>query len=418
MLDIHKIIASREDCEANLKKRDSNISLDALLQFETERKQLQRQYDEARTKINSASKQMSQTDKSSAEFETRRVEIRDMGNYADSLKTKLAEVEDKFRAELLILPNFISSEVPISPNKEDKQIVRTFGEKPIFDFPIQDHLTLGEKLNLFDFKRGTKIAEPGFPMYTGKGAFLEWSLINFFIDNARQSGFNFVILPILNNTESLITTGNLPKFAEEIYSCKRDNLHLIPTAETPITNIYRDEILDAKDLPVRIAAYTPCFRREAGASGKMTRGLMRLHQFNKLETYSICLPEQAKQEHERLIENGERILKQLNLHYRLANLPSCDLANQSSQTFDIEVWLPHLKQYSEVSSASNCLDYQSRRANIKFKNGNKKELTYTLNCSALATPRVMIALLESNQTQDGHVIIPESLRKYTQFDKI
>ncbi|MEK6936056.1 MAG: serine--tRNA ligase [Nanoarchaeota archaeon] len=418
MLDIHKIIDCKEDCEANLRKRDPTISLDTLLQFETERKQLQKEYDFTRTEINEASKQMSRSDKSSAEFETRRSKLRTMGDYANYLKTKLTEIETNFKIELLSLPNFISSEVPMSYNKEDKQIIRMYGKKPVFDFPIQDHLTLGEKLNLFDFKRGTKIAEPGFPVYTGKGAFLEWSLINFFIDNARQSGFNFVLLPILNNTESLITTGNLPKFADEIYSCKRDELHLIPTAETPITNLYRDEVLDVKDLPLRIASYSPCFRREAGATGKMTKGLMRIHQFNKLETYSICIPEQAKQEQTLLIENGERILKQLGLHYRLANLPSCDLANQSSQTFDIEIWLPHLMQYSEVSSASNCLDYQSRRANIKFKDGNKKDLAYTLNCSALATPRVMIALLESNQTSDGHVIIPEVLRKYTQFDRI
>jgi seryl-tRNA synthetase len=388
------------------------------LRLEKERREVQTTYDSIRSRINESDNEIKSLPKPSEEFETRRAEMRKMRESSNALGTRLSELEMEVRTELLGLPNFISDEVPISQNKEDKQIVRTYLEPPSFGFAIKDHVELGESLGILDFKRGTKIAGPGFPIYAGKGAILEWGLINFFIDSARQSGFNFVLLPLLNNTESLVATGNLPKFAEEIYSCKRDELHLIPTAETPITNIYRGEVLDSTDLPLRIASYSPCFRREAGAAGKRTRGLMRLHQFNKLETYAICLPEQATTEHRRLIQNGESILEKLGLHYRLANLPSCDLANQSSQTFDIEIWLPHLKQYSEVSSASNCMDYQARRANLRFKEGNRKGFPHTLNCSALATPRVMIALMESNQTSDGHIIVPEVLRRYTQFEVI
>ncbi len=402
----------------NLRQRDPSISLDAVTSFEFERIRLQRQYDDSRRQINENSKKMSKLDRSTDEFSALRQAGKELNGKSASIKTSLDDITNKLRSALLELPNVILPEVPISQDKEDKQIVRVYGSKPEFYFSPVDHVTLGEKLGILDFKRGAKIAESGFPIYVGKGAILEWALINFMIDTARASVFQFVLLPFLNNTTSLVTTGNLPKFADELYTCKRDELHLIPTAETPLTNLYRDETLAGDTLPVRLASYSPCFRREAGAAGKMTRGLMRIHQFNKLETYSFCLPEQAKEEHERLIKNAESLLEKLGLHYRLANLPSCDLAQQSSQTFDIEVWLPYLGQYSEVSSASNCQDYQARRANIKYKTPKSGGFVTTLNCSALATPRVMISLLESNQTSDGHIIIPEVLKKYTDFDRI
>lgn len=420
MIELKRITADPFGILEILRKRDPSINLDELLRLEAERKGLQTKYEGARQEVNRISEEIStkRRGNKSGDFSELITRSRQVNLEAGGLYTILEGVSKSIETELLKLPNLILPEVPVSMRKEDKDIVHSYGEKPIFNFKPLDHVTLGERLDILDFERGAKIAESGFPIYKGKGAVLEWSLINFMIDRAVDSGYDFMLLPLLNNTRSLVTTGNLPKFAEELYSCQRDDLHLIPTAETPLTNLHRDEILDVSKLPKRMASYSPCFRREAGSGGKMSRGLMRIHQFNKLETYSICLPENASEEHQRLINNGESILKDLNLHFRLANLPSCDLAQQSAQTFDIEIWLPVLGQYSEVSSASNCLDYQARRANIKYRRGDQKDYTYTLNCSALATPRIMISLLESNQTESGHVVVPEALRRYTRFDKI
>lgn len=418
MLDIHLITQDKGTVEANLRQRDPSISLDHVIELEKQRAAMQRDYDSLRQQINTRGKEIAKMPKDSPQFLTSKNEMRAVSDRATQLGDELGRVRGELETELLALPNMVRQGVPISDRKEDKEIVHAWGEKPAFDYKPLDHVALGERLGILDFERGVKIAESGFPVYVGKGALLEWALINHMVRNAVSHGFNFMLLPLLNNTKSLMTTGNLPKFAEELYSCQRDDLHLIPTAETPITNFHRDETLPADSLPVRIASYSPCFRREAGSHGKLARGLMRLHQFNKLESYSICLPEQTQEEHKMLIENGERILKDLGLHFRLANLPSCDLAQQSSQTFDIEIWLPCLGQYSEVSSASNCGDYQARRANIRFKGDQGRGFAYTLNCSALATPRVMIALLESNQTPDGHVVVPEVLRRDTGFDVI
>jgi len=418
MIDIKKIVHAHNEVLERLRRRDPTISLNDILDLYQEKAPLQYSYESLLRQINSISKGVSKLDRTTTDFEDARETSKTFWEQSRAMKERLDLVSRNLEKRLLEIPNVVLDNVPVSQNKEDKEIVHYYGDKPIFDFPPLDHVILCERLGLIDFERGTKIAGPGFPLYTGKGAVLEWALINFMIDNARKNGFEFILPPILNNTASLVSTGNLPKFQDEIYSCKNDNLHLIPTAETPITNLYRNEILDAEKLPMRIVAYTPCFRREAGAAGKITHGLMRLHQFNKLESYSICLPDQAKSEHELLINNGEQILKDLKLPFRLANLPSCDLAQQSAQTFDIEIWLPVLEQYSEVSSASNCLDYQARRANIRYRTGKEKGFVTTLNCSALATPRVMIALLENNQTSDGHIKIPEPLVKYTGFDVI
>lgn len=418
MLDIRLIVERKEEVEANLRKRDPSISLDGVASLAERQRELRHAYDESRHSINSANDYMRSADKKSAAFADKVGELRALKGQSQGIKAQLDEIETRLREEMLALPNMIADGVPVSGRKEDKDIVYVFGEKPQFDFTPKDHVVLAKEHGLIDFDRGTRMAESGFPLYTGKGATLEWALINYFIDHARDKGFDFQLFPLLNNTASLTASGNLPKFAEEIYSCERDPLHLIPTAEVPITNLYSGETIPEERLPVRIVSYSPCFRREAGSYGKMARGLMRLHQFNKVETYSFCTPEQAKAEHELLIENGQEILRELGLHFRLANLPSCDLAQQSSQTFDIEIWLPHLGDYSEVSSASNCRDYQARRANIAYKGAEGRGFVHTLNCSALATPRVMIALLESNQTADGRIRVPEPLQRYTRFSEI
>jgi len=417
MHDLKNLINNREKIEKNLQKRDKSISLDNVVDLSEKRNTLISQYEKTRRQLNEANRKMSQIPKNSSEFTEYRKKLKEIGTESSRLKGLSEAVETELRREMLNLPNIISDNVPVSQVKTDSIIERTYGAIPEYSFEPKDHVELCESLGTVDFKNGAKIAKAGFPLYSGKGAQLEWSLINYFIDKATDAGFKFMLFPLLNNTISLTSSGNLPKFAAEIYSCEQDGLHAIPTAEVPLTNLFRGEIIE-DDLPVKLASYSPCFRREAGAGGTANRGLMRMHQFNKVETYIFCKPEDSNQELEGLIQHGEGILQDLGLHYRLANLPSCDLAHQSSQTKDIEIYIPSLGKYSEVSSASNCLDFQTRRANIRFKDGNKKEYAHSLNCSALATPRVTVALLETYQNANGSISVPEVLQKYTGFDRI
>jgi seryl-tRNA synthetase len=418
MLDLHAIVNNLKKYEQILQKRDPNIKLDPLIECYNEKKKYLTEFERLQSKRKEESRLLAKLDKKSHDFEEKRTELRLLSEEVAKLKRLIRETEQKLNEILLSLPNIILDEVPVSYNKEDKEIVKIGGTKPKFNFPIKSHQELCKSLGIIDFERSAKIAGTGFPLYCGKGAQLEWALINFMLTHSIKNGFIFILPPFLNNTTSLIVSGSLPRFKEEIYSCRDDDLHLIPTSEVPLTNLYRNETLDRNQLPIRLCAYSPCFRREAGSYGKLTRGLMRLHQFNKIEMYSICLPSESKKELKFLVENAENILKMLNLHYRIVNLPSCDLAYQSAQTYDIEVWLPYIGEYSEVSSASNCLDYQARRGNIRFRDGFTSGYVHTLNCSGLATPRVMIALLETYQTEDGHIIIPEVLRPYMGFDKI
>ena len=394
-----------------------SISLDKIVNLSEQRTALIGQYEQIRHQINEANKTMSGLPKDSTEFSEYREKLKDIGTESSRIKGLCEQIDAKLRQEMLNLPNVIGDNVPLSQVKTDSIIERTYGTKPNHLFEPKDHVELCESLGTVDFQNGAKIAKSGFPLYSGKGAQLEWGLINYFVDKAIDAGFKFMMFPLLNNTTSLISSGNLPKFAAEIYSCEADGLHAIPTAEVPLTNLFRGEVIEGR-LPIRLASYSPCFRREAGAGGTANRGLMRMHQFNKVETYVFCRPEDSPHELEGLIQHGESILQDLGLHYRLANLPSCDLAHQSSQTKDIEIYIPSLDKYSEVSSASNCLDFQARRANIRFKDGDKKEYVHSLNCSALATPRVTVALLETYQNADGSVSIPEVLQKYTGFDRI
>jgi len=414
MIDIKKIIRQRELVETKLLARGYNKSLDELIALYEKRNILQKKEDELRHQKKEKSTFMRYQEIS----EEMRIEMRNISQEIDKVAKEAKNIDSKITTSLLEIPNLILDDVPISDRKEDSIKVYSFGKVNEFEFPISDHVSLAKNLRLIDFERATKMAGSSFPLYFSKGAILEWSLINFMINYQISSGFNFVLPPILNNTRSLTISGNLPKFADQIYSCKDDDLHLIPTSEVPLTAFFSDELVNLDNGPIRLMAYTPNFRREAGSYGKRDQGLMRMHQFNKIETYSICQPSQSKEELEFLVENARGILEKLGLHYRIANLPSCDLAQQSAKTYDIEIWLPFQKRYSEVSSASNCTDYQARRANIRFKLESDKGYVHTLNCSGLATPRVMVALLETYQTKDGGVIVPEVLREFTHFDEI
>ena len=418
MLDIKRIIADPETIQRKLKARDPSLDITELLNIYTQKRDYDDSVETKRAEINRANKEMAKLKSNSEEFNYQRDLLRKVSDEIKALSTEQKNLEQKMNTILLGLPNIIQDDVPISQNKEESIVLSTYGMKKESNFPIKDHLELVNRLGIIDFARGSKLAETGFPLYVGKGAILEFALLQFMIEHHTKSGLTFVLPPILNNTATLTNAGNLPKFAEQIYSCKDDDLHLVPTAEVPLTGMFAGEVLHLDEKPLRFFAYTPNFRREAGGYGKRDRGLMRIHQFNKVETYSICQPKDSEKELDFLLKNATALLEKLDLHYRLTKLPSCDLAQQSAKTCDIEIWLPFQDRYSEVSSGSNCTDYQARRANIKYQVGNQKSYVNTLNCSGLATPRVMVALLESYQTKDGRVRIPSELVRFTGFDMI
>jgi seryl-tRNA synthetase len=299
--------------------------------------------------------------------------------------------------------------------------LREFGQKPQFSFPFKNHIELGEQLGLLDFPRAAKIAGSRFPLYRGKGALLEMALISFMMRyHTEKNGYIPIFPPFLGNPESFFAAGQLPKFADQVYFCPEDKLYLNPTAEVLLTNLHRDEILDGSQLPLKYCAYTACFRREAGTYGEEEKGLIRMHQFNKVELFKFTKPEESYQELESLVEDAEDILKELNVHYRVALLPTCDLAQQSAKTIDLEVWIPSQNRYYEVSSISNCEDFQARRGNIRFRRekGSKPEYVHTLNGSGLATSRLFVAILENNQQPDGSVLIPKPLQEYVGTDRL
>lgn len=329
------------------------------------------------------------------------------------LEMKLSELELQF-------PNLPHESVPEGMTPEENVVVRTWGEQPSFDFEIKAHWDLAESLKLIDFPRGAKISGSGFPVYTGWGARLQRALFNFMVDfQTQNNGYSEIYPPYLVNADSLIGTGNLPKFEEDLYKT-RDELYLIPTAEVPVTNLHRDEILDWSDLPIRYAAFTGCFRREAGAAGKDTRGLLRIHQFDKVELVKFVLPETSYDELESLTADAESILQALGLHYRILLLCAGDMGEKGCKCYDVEVWSPGVGKYLEISSCTNFEAYQARRAKIRFKReqGGDTEFVHILNGSGLATPRLFSALVETYQQPDGSVLIPEPLQRYVGTDRI
>jgi seryl-tRNA synthetase len=414
MLDMKWVREHPEEAELALKSRDADIDLGPLLHLEKERREAITRNENLKAEQNRLSKEIPERKKA--------------GQSADDLLAQVSEIKRQVQESLelqrnldlqyeelaLALPNIPHSSVLRSPNKEDNQVVREWGAKPEFPFIIKNHLELGESLGLFDFERAAKISGSGFPIYRGRLYRLERALLNFLLVRNDSAGFEMIGLPYLVNRETGYTSGQLPKFAEQMYHVAADELYLIPTAEIALGGIHRDEILLDQDLPLRYTAYTACFRREAGTYGIGERGLVRTHQFNKVELFSLTTPEASYDELEKLRRQAESLVEELGLHYRTTQLVTSDLAQGSAKTYDIEVWLPGQNRYYEVSSCSNCEAYQARRGNIRFRRGQngKPEFVHTLNGSALATSRLMIALLECNQQADGSVWIPEVLRPF------
>lgn len=327
---------------------------------------------------------------------------------------KIAELEKSFLDEMSSLPNIPFDDVPIAESPKDNVCIKEWGKRREFDFVFKNHVELNEKLELFDFKRGAKLAGAGWPVYRGLGARLEWALLQYMIQIHIKNGFEQWIPPIVVKPEILFGSGQLPKFANQQFKIGEDDLYMIPTAEVPLNGLHADEILSFDELPLRYIAYTPCFRREAGAAGSQERGLIRMHQFNKVEMFCFVAPEDGKKIHEEMILSAEEILQGLNLHYRNMLLVTGDMSYAGAKTIDMEVYLPGQNRYYEVSSLTHCTDYQARRSNIRYRKTaeDKPEFIHTLNGSGLATSRLMVAILENNQNKDGSVNIPEVLHPF------
>ena len=395
--------------------RGVNIDLDEFLSLSKERIAKLRRIEDLRYELNKTSKQIGQMKKAG---EDATAEITAMKKISDEIKSRDDEykrIEDKLQNLMMNIPNIPHESVPEGLSSDQNVEVRAFGKKPEFSFPVKPHWELGKDLGILDFERASKLAGSRFAIYLGAGALLERALINFMLDiHTREKGYTEVLPPFIANAESLTGTGNLPKFEEDLFKIRGEEWYLIPTAEVPLTNIYREEILDSSILPQRFVAYTPCFRSEAGSYGKDIRGLIRQHQFNKVELASFSLPENSYDELEKLTADAEEVLKRLGLCYRVVALCAGEMGFAGAKTYDLELWMPHRQKFLEISSCTNCEDFQARRANIRFRREpkSKPEFVHTLNGSGVALGRTVSAILESFQQEDGSVLIPEALQPY------
>jgi seryl-tRNA synthetase len=420
MLDLKQIRENPEEVQKRLDSRGGSYDIAPILQLNQQQKALELERSSLQARGNEIGKLVGQKVKSGSDVNS--PEILVLKTEGNEIKSKLAQLEPQEKAikaaidqKILDLPNLPSETTPIGKDERENVEVRRWGEEYKPTNPnILPHWEIGEKLGILDFERAVKIAQSRFVNLIAVGAALERALINFMLDRHIVAGYTEVLPPILINSDSLRGTGQLPKFAEESFKCRDDELWLAPTAEVPVTNLYRDEILSSEQLPIKHCAYTPCFRREAGSYGKDTRGLIRLHQFNKVEMVKIVHPDASAQEHESLVANAEAILQALQLPYRVIELCSGDLGFAAAKCYDLEVWLPSANTYREISSCSNFRDFQARRANIRFKEKGQKgtNFVHTLNGSGLAIGRTMAAILENYQQADGTVKVPEVLQPY------
>jgi len=415
VLDIKLIRSQSEEIGRKLRRRDPTISLRPILDLDSRRRELIFRSDELKKKRNEASDQIGRLKKEGKDAAPQIAEMKNVSEEIKKLDSEIRQVEEQVHDEMSQLPNIPDDSVPTGQTKDDAIVLREWGEKPEFPFELKNHVELSGITGLLDFPRAAKLAEAQFPMYLGVGAMLEWALLCFMVEvQTREKGYTLVFPPYLVNPQTMFTSGNLPKFEQELYKLRDDDLYLIPTSEVPLTSLHRDEILGQEALPLRYASYTACFRREAGTYGAEERGLIRVHQFNKIEMYKITTPETSGQELDSLVRDAEQVVERLGLHYRTRLLPTGDMALQSAKTCDIEVWLPAQKAYYEVSSCSNCKSFQAVRGNIRYrpKDGGKNQYVHTLNGSGLATSRLMVAILETYQQADGSILVPEALRKY------
>ena len=419
MLDIRFIRENQAAVETGMKNRGADVDVAGLLALDDQRRRVVTQVEGLKAEKNARSKQIGEVMKTGGDADAVKAQVREMGDSIATLDEQVRTLETSIREQLLYIPNVPSEQTPVGSSEEDNPVVRSWGEPKLADFELQPHWDLGQKLGLFDLERGAKLSGSGFPLFTGAGARLERALIQFMLDlHTEQHGYAEVAPPFFCNEATMTGTGQLPKFAEDMYAMPLDGLFAIPTAEVPITNLFRDELLNAEQLPIKYTGYTPCFRREAGSYGAHVRGLNRLHQFDKVEIVRVETQENSYQALEEMVEHVKGILAELELPYRILRLCGGDLGFTSALTYDFEVWSAAQQRWLEISSVSNFETFQANRLKLRYKNKEgKKQLCHTLNGSALALPRVLAALLENNQSADG-IAIPKILQSYTGFDRI
>jgi seryl-tRNA synthetase len=415
MLDIKRIREKTEEVREGLRRRGADAGLvDNVLVFDAQRRQLIAAAEELKSRRNTVSKQVGELRRKGEDTTEIQAGMRALGDEIAALDRQLADIEASQSQALLSLPNLPADDV-VSGGKENNKVVRSFGAKPEFTFEPKNHVDLCVKLGLIDYERGVKMGGNGYWLYKGVGARLEWALLNYFVSEHLKDGYEFVLPPHILTYECGVTAGQFPKFQEDVYRLSEEGFHfLLPTAETALINLYRDEVLPEEELPKKLFAYTPCYRREAGAYRASERGMIRGHQFNKVEMFGYTRPEDSGAMLRELIDKACRLVEGLGLHYQLTKLAAGDCSASMATTYDIELWLPSMNEYKECSSVSNAFDYQARRGNIRFRRADTKKMEYvhTLNGSGLATSRLMPAIVEQFQQPDGSVLIPSVLRPF------
>ncbi|HOQ09782.1 MAG TPA: serine--tRNA ligase [Syntrophomonadaceae bacterium] len=415
MLDAKMIRSNPEKVEAALRKRNITGALDEFLKLDERRRQILVRVEELKSFRNKSSQEVGKLKKAGQDPTELMERVREVGKEIAALDDEVKDVEAQLERILLNIPNLPHESVPVGPDENSNVEVRRWGEPRQFDFEPKAHWDIGPALDILDFERAAKLSGARFTVYKGLGARLERAVINFFLDvHTQQHGYREILPPFMVSADCMTGTGQLPKFAEDMFKVEGRELYLIPTAEVPLTNLYREEILDGADLPLYLTAYTPCFRAEAGSHGRDTRGIIRQHQFNKVELVKIVEPQHSYEELEKMTANAEKVLQLLGLPYRVVLLSTGDMGFSSAKTYDLEVWMPSYQEYKEISSCSNCEDFQARRANIRYRPGPKEKPQYvhTLNGSGVAVGRTVAAILENYQQEDGSVVIPEVLRPY------
>ncbi len=416
MHDIKEIRNNTEDFLRAMKRRGIDIDIDALTELDRRKRSLTTDLDNMRKRRNSVSKDIGKKKKGGEDTSGLEKEMRDLGAEIKSGEERERELDGEINRWLLQYPNIPDESTPEGLTESENKVERFWGEAPVFDFETKDHLEIAERLGILDFKRGSKIAGSGFPVWSGMGMKLERALLNFMLDlQANEYGYREMMTPFIANRDSMTGSGQIPKLEEDMYRIEKEDLFLIPTSEVTLINLHRDEILTESELPLKYTAYSPCFRREAGAYGAGTRGFLRTHQFNKVEIVQFVKPEASNQIWEEMIEHAEAVLRKLELHYRVVRLCCGEMGFNAASCIDLEVWAPaDGGKWLEVSSISNCRDFQSRRANIRFRpeGGGKLRFPHILNGSALATSRLLVALIENYQTDEGSIAAPSVLRPY------
>ncbi|MEN9344234.1 MAG: seryl-tRNA synthetase [Chlamydiota bacterium] len=415
MLDIKTIRTDKTGIEKRLKTKDSSIDLSPILFLDEEIRQGKGVVEELKAKRNHLSKEIGERKRLKEDTTSLMEQVGGLGDQITELDHKLNVMESQLKEALSMLPNVPEEGIKVSPDPKDNVCIKMVGQKPSFSFPFKNHVELNENLHLFDFKRGAKVSGSGWPVYKNLGARLEWALINYMIDIHLENGFEMFMVPHLVRPEIMFGSGQLPKFEKQLFKLTDPDyeLYLIPTSEVALNGLHYDEIFKEEELPKKYISYTPCFRREAGAAGSQERGLIRMHQFNKVEMFAFTTPEQSQKMFDEMMASAEMVLKGLGLHYRNMLLVTGDMSFAAAKTVDIEVYLPGQNRYYEVSSVSLCTDYQARRSQTRFRHKEEKpEYVHTLNGSGLATSRLMVALLENNQNEDGSITLPVVLHKY------